>query len=234
MRDTLNRFFSSCDMPLCLLPLCVFSAFSYSYLRCERWSWWTALHQLYFHQFTLSTNSAFLGRYLLPAWLPAVQTTAFRLVRVDLEVFFPAGATRCTHGGEIWRGGVPNLTPPIGAWVGVGEPQNVSLLKFDNTNAPPGSIPCTDFTKFLGFVGSSTANANFKIWWDILKRFLSYRCLNSRCVPPPEPSSGETIRARCKKVRTFSTTTQSIGSRTLHSVGVGSKSVQYKNLTTIY
>ena len=34
----------------------------------------------------------------------------------DLEVFRPAGATRCTDVGEIWRGGgfTPNFTP-IGA-----------------------------------------------------------------------------------------------------------------------
>jgi len=32
----------------------------------------------------------------------------------DFEVFRPAGATRCTDGGEIWHGAVPNFTP-IGA-----------------------------------------------------------------------------------------------------------------------
>jgi len=35
----------------------------------------------------------------------------------NFEVFRPAGATRCTDGGEIWHGGgdpMPNFTP-IGA-----------------------------------------------------------------------------------------------------------------------
>ena len=167
MMDTLNRFLSSCDMPLCLLPLCVFSAFSYSYLRCERWSWWTALHQLYFHKFTLSTNSAFLGRYLLPAWMPAVQTTVFRLVRVDLEVFFPAGAT--------WWWNLAQRSAkfyPHRCTGGEGEPRNVSFMKFDNINAPPGHIPCAAFTKFLGYnVGSSTLMQTLKFGQIYLRDF---------------------------------------------------------------
>jgi len=28
----------------------------------------------------------------------------FKLLRGDFEVFRPTGATRCTHGGEIWHG----------------------------------------------------------------------------------------------------------------------------------
>jgi len=54
----------------------------------------------------------------------------FRLLRGDFEVFRPAGATRCTDWGEIWRGSrpkvdssTPNLTP-IGAEVGAWGPQN--------------------------------------------------------------------------------------------------------------
>jgi len=34
----------------------------------------------------------------------------FRLLRGQ---FFPAGATRCTDGAEIWRGGVDSSTPNI-------------------------------------------------------------------------------------------------------------------------
>jgi len=38
--------------------------------------------------------------------------------QADFEVFRPAGATRCTDGGEIWHGGgdhasVPNFTPLV-------------------------------------------------------------------------------------------------------------------------
>ena len=31
----------------------------------------------------------------------------------DFEVFRSAGATRCTDGGEIWQGSVPNFTPSV-------------------------------------------------------------------------------------------------------------------------
>jgi len=39
----------------------------------------------------------------------------------DFEVFRPAGATRCTDGGEIWHGA--NFTP-IGATTTVEDPKN--------------------------------------------------------------------------------------------------------------
>jgi len=58
---------------------------------------------------------------LLPAALRAAQTCRYLIYsEADFEVFRPAGATRCTDGGEIWHGGgdrrssMPNFTP-IGA-----------------------------------------------------------------------------------------------------------------------
>ena len=64
--------------------------------------------------------------YLLPAALRAAQTCRYLIYsEADFEVFRPAGATRCTDGGEIWHGGggteeetegpscVPNLPPSV-------------------------------------------------------------------------------------------------------------------------
>jgi len=49
----------------------------------------------------------------LPAALRAAQACRYLIYsEADFEVFHPAGATRCTDGGEIWHGG--NFTP-IGA-----------------------------------------------------------------------------------------------------------------------
>jgi len=43
---------------------------------------------------------------LLPAALRAAQTCKYLIYsEADFEVFRPAGATRCTDGGEIWHGG---------------------------------------------------------------------------------------------------------------------------------
>ena len=55
----------------------------------------------------------------LPAALRAAQTCRYFVYsEADFEVFRPAGATRCTDGGEIWHGGgdgplssMPNFTP---------------------------------------------------------------------------------------------------------------------------
>ena len=42
----------------------------------------------------------------LPVALRAAQTCRYLIYsEADFEVFRPAGATRCTDGGEIWHGG---------------------------------------------------------------------------------------------------------------------------------
>jgi len=51
----------------------------------------------------------------LPAALRAAQACRYLIYsEADFEIFCPAGATRCTNGGEIWHGGpsssVPNFT----------------------------------------------------------------------------------------------------------------------------
>ena len=78
---------------------------------------------------------------------------------------------------------------------GVG-PKTVNFTKFSNINAPQGRIPCTNFTKFSGFVGSSTSGFTFG---DLLERFWSYG-LGQRSLPNFHPSS-ETVRPIRKSFR---------------------------------
>ena len=50
----------------------------------------------------------------LPAALRAAQTCRYFVYsEADFEIFRPAGATRCTDGGEIWHGGGDRqISPP--------------------------------------------------------------------------------------------------------------------------
>jgi len=63
--------------------------------------------QLCQHQNTETVYVLFLlGCMLLPAALRAAQACRYLIYsEADFEVFRPAGPTRCTDGGEIWRGG---------------------------------------------------------------------------------------------------------------------------------
>ena len=87
----------------------------------------------------------------------------------NFEVFRPAGATRCTDGGEIRHGeraigpsSMPNFSPlpmpnftPLVQLLGYRTHKLKflpRLIKMWNINAPQGRIPCTIFTKFVEFV----------------------------------------------------------------------------------
>ena len=68
------------------------------------------------HQITEGNVAASVG--FLPAALRAAQNCRYLIYsEADFKVFRPAGATRCTGGGEIWHGGgdvpssMPNFTP---------------------------------------------------------------------------------------------------------------------------
>ena len=65
-------------------------------------------------QKTKQTNSLLMNiGYLLPAALRAAQTCRYFVYsEADFEVFRPAGATRCTDGGEIRHGGGDRRSPP--------------------------------------------------------------------------------------------------------------------------
>ena len=74
----------------------------------------------------------------LPAALRAAQSAGISVTLAgDFEVFLPAGATRCTDWGEIWRGGVDRrsttprqIYPNRCRGGGVGPPKLKILLKF--------------------------------------------------------------------------------------------------------
>jgi len=46
----------------------------------------------------------------------------------DFEVFRPAGATRCTDGGEIWHGGGPKVPSSVPTKFGTEEVQTFSFV----------------------------------------------------------------------------------------------------------
>jgi len=112
----------------------------------------------------------------------------------NFEVFRPAGAIRCTDGGEIWHGGgpiwhgeqwrrgpmvpssMPNFTP-IGAKTGVGPPKLKFLLRFDRNvqyKRPAGAYPFGDFHKICRVCTSFQHALGAKIWLDLLKGLWSY------------------------------------------------------------
>ena len=59
------------------------------------------------HVLIFSVEIFIMFIYLLPAALREAQTCRYVVYsEANFEVFRPAGATRCTDGGEIWHGGV--------------------------------------------------------------------------------------------------------------------------------
>ena len=81
----------------------------------------------------------------LPAALRAAQICRYLVYsEADFEVFRPAGATRCTDGGEIWHGGGDRRSPP--------PCQLKFLLRFDRNleyKRPTGAYPLRDFSQNL-------------------------------------------------------------------------------------
>ena len=62
-----------------------------------------------------ASRRALIVKTLLPAALRAAQICRYLVYsEADFEVFRPAGATRCTDGGEIGHGGAPpcQISPP--------------------------------------------------------------------------------------------------------------------------
>ena len=95
----------------------------------------------------------------LPAALRAAQICRYLVYsESDFEVFRPAGATRCTDGGEIWHGwgdGSAKFHTHRCNDKGVGPPKLKFLLRFDQNveyKRPVGAYPCAIFTKFAEFV----------------------------------------------------------------------------------
>ena len=79
---------------------------------------------------------------LLPAALCTAQACQYLIYsEADFEVFRPAGATRCTDWGEIWRGGGDRRCNNKG----VGPQKLKFLLRFDRNVEYKGAYPLRDF-----------------------------------------------------------------------------------------
>ena len=102
--------------------------------------------------------STAMREMLLPAALRAAQICRYLVYsEADFEVSRPAGATRCTDGGEIWQGGGDPRSPPRAKFhphrcndKGVGPPKLKFLLRFDRNveyKRPAGAYPLSDFHK---------------------------------------------------------------------------------------
>jgi len=131
---------------------------------------------------------------LLPAALRAAQICRYLVYsEADFEVFRPAGATRCTDGGEIWHILHPNLAwrspllrvspPPCQISPhrcndkGVGPQKWKLLLKFDRNleyKGPAGAYPLRDFHKICSVCTLFQAALGIKILLDLLKGLWSY------------------------------------------------------------
>ena len=92
---------------------------------------------------------------MLPAALRAAQACRYLIyLEANFEVFRPTGATRCTDGGEIWRGRGDLLLalfhPHRCNDEGVGPPKLKFLLRFDQNveyKRPAGAYPLHNFHK---------------------------------------------------------------------------------------
>ena len=88
---------------------------------------------------------------LLPAALREAQICRYLVYsEADFEVFGPAGATRCTDGGEVWYGARAKFHPHRCNDKGVGPPKLKFLLRFDQNveyKRPAGAYPLRDFHK---------------------------------------------------------------------------------------
>jgi len=93
----------------------------------------------------------------------------------DFEVFRPAGATRCTDGGEIWQGG--GAVPNFGATMVYRTPKLKFLLIFDQNveyRRPAGAYPLHDFHKICRICTSFQDALAIKVSLDLLKGLWSY------------------------------------------------------------
>ena len=88
-----------------------------------------------------------------------------------IRVFRPAGATRCTDGGEI------KFHPHRCNDKGVGPPKLKFLLGFDRNleyKRPAGAYPLSDFHKICRVCTPFQDALGVKIWLDLPKGLLSF------------------------------------------------------------
>ena len=138
-----------------------------------------------FHQNPFGGIGAMRGEmWSLPAALREAQICRYLVYsEADFDVFRPAGATRCTDGGEIWHGG--GFGPLLHAKFhphrcndkGVRPPKLKFLLRFDQNveyKRPAGAYPLRDFHNICRICTSFQAALGVKIWLDLLKGLWSY------------------------------------------------------------
>ena len=130
----------------------------------------------------------------------------FSLLRGRFWGFRPAGATRCTDGGEIWWNLV-KFHPHRCNDKGVGPPKFKFLLRFDRNleyKRPAGAYPLRDFHKICRICTLFQDALGVKIWLDLLKGLWSYGGFKLRGSVSPQFSafpSGETMRQTTKRFR---------------------------------
>jgi len=93
--------------------------------------------------------------------------------QTDFDVFRPAGATRCTDGGEIWHGGEDaKFYPHRCNDKGTGLPKLKFLLRFDENveyKRSAGAYALRDFHEFCTICNEFQDALAIKIWMDLLK-----------------------------------------------------------------
>ena len=118
--------------------------------------------------------------------LRAAQTCRYLVYsEANFEFFRPAGATRCTDGCEIWRGGgdLPllhakrQISHPSVQRQGCRTPKLKFLLRFDRNleyKRPAGAYPLHDFHKICRVCTTFQDALGVKIWLDLLKELWGF------------------------------------------------------------
>ena len=140
-----------------------------------------------------------------------------------MTFFCPAGATRCTHGGEIWHGGGDPSVPPLPCQIsphrcnnkGVGPQKLKFLLRFDRNleyKRPAGAYPFRDLHKICRVCTPFQDALGVQILLDLLKGLWSYggfKLRGSGCPQIFSAPSGETMRQTPKRFRSARTCSRS-------------------------
>ena len=137
----------------------------------------------------------------LPAALREAQTCRYLVYsEANFEVFRPAGATRCTDGGEIWHG--PLLRAKFHRRCndkGVGPPKLKFLLRFGRNleyKRPAGACPLRDFHKTCRVCTPFQVRWVLKLGWICSRGYGVMGVLSSGGLFTPKfavPPSGDTM-----------------------------------------
>ena len=126
----------------------------------------------------------------------------------DFEIFRPAGATRCTDGGEIWHGEGDRrspppcqISPPSVQRQGCRTPKLKFLLRFDRNveyKRPEGAYPVRDFHKICRVCTAFQDALGVKIWLDLLEGLWSYGGIKLRGLGSPKFSAPLAAKQRVR------------------------------------